>query len=171
MAEADLKFLGDRLRGHYREVIVDAFVWNQGGNRGDNRSADSESATGDNRLYMQKRSPTRKLFPNFWDPVGGHLEPNESLSECLRREMLEESGLKLDSIVALVHQFEWDTDRTVINLQFVCTASGEPTLEAGKVLEVRWLREEELAELGDSLTEPMRQGLMKAFEFIRKQWS
>jgi 8-oxo-dGTP pyrophosphatase MutT (NUDIX family) len=33
----------------------------------------------DGRIFFQRRSPTRKLFRNSWDIVGGHLEPGESV--------------------------------------------------------------------------------------------
>jgi 8-oxo-dGTP diphosphatase len=35
---------------------------------------------GDGRIFFQRRSPTRKLFPNSWDIVGGHLEPGETVA-------------------------------------------------------------------------------------------
>ena len=152
MSETDLQFLGDRLKSHYRELIVDAFIVN----------------LNDRTILLQKRSLDRKLFPGFWDPVGGHLEEGESLAECLRREIREESTMTLNSILALVHQFEWDTDKSVLNLQFVCLATGTPTPEVGKVSEVRWVREDQLDELGPgALTPPLREGLLKAFNFMR----
>ena len=151
ISEQDLLFLGERLRSHYREIVVDGFIFDP----------DKKA------MLLQKRSPTRRLFPNFWDTLGGHLEGQESISECLKREVYEESGLHLTAIIALVHQFEWNEDKSVINLQFVCTATGEPMPEAGKVTEIRWVREEDLQALGNALTAPMHEGVMKAFKAVR----
>ncbi|RYZ71892.1 MAG: NUDIX domain-containing protein, partial [Proteobacteria bacterium] len=79
ISEQDLLFLGERLRSHYREIVVDGFIYDP----------DKKA------MLLQKRSPTRRLFPNFWDTLGGHLEGQESISECLKREVYEESGLHL----------------------------------------------------------------------------
>src|SRR4051812_5096736 len=54
----------------------------------------------DGRLFVQRRSPTRSLFPNAWDIVGGHLEAGETVIEALRREITEETGWRLTHIVA-----------------------------------------------------------------------
>ena len=46
----------------------------------------------DGRIFFQMRSAQRKLFPNTWDFVGGHLEPGETPVEAMRREVQEETG-------------------------------------------------------------------------------
>lgn len=40
----------------------------------------------DGRIFFQRRSPHRRLFPNCWDIVGGHLDPGEDIDQALRRE-------------------------------------------------------------------------------------
>jgi 8-oxo-dGTP pyrophosphatase MutT (NUDIX family) len=35
----------------------------------------------DSRLFFQRRSPRRHLFPDCRDIVGGHLEPGEEVRE------------------------------------------------------------------------------------------
>ena len=49
----------------------------------------------DGRVFVQRRSPDRRLFPNCWDVVGGHIEPGESVEDALRREVNEETGWQL----------------------------------------------------------------------------
>ncbi|WPO69906.1 NUDIX hydrolase [Streptomyces sp. KN37] len=39
--------------------------------------------------------PGRRLFPDCWDIVGGHVEPGESLLDTLAREVAEETGRHL----------------------------------------------------------------------------
>jgi isopentenyldiphosphate isomerase len=46
------------------------------------------------RLFLQKRSPNKDLFPGFWDTsVGGHIGINENAEQALQREAKEELGI------------------------------------------------------------------------------
>jgi isopentenyldiphosphate isomerase len=46
-------------------------------------------------LFLQKRAKTKDLLPGKWDTsVGGHISPGESAEQALKREALEELGLK-----------------------------------------------------------------------------
>lgn len=47
---------------------------------------------GDDVLLM-KRSPHKRVFPNRYNGVGGHIERDEDPLEGARREILEETGL------------------------------------------------------------------------------
>lgn len=51
---------------------------------------------GDDVLLM-KRSPTRRVFPNRYNGVGGHIERDEDVLSSLRREVREETGLTVHS--------------------------------------------------------------------------
>ena len=48
------------------------------------------------RVLLCHRSPARDWFPNCWDLPGGHIEPGESESEALARELQEELGVVLE---------------------------------------------------------------------------
>lgn len=55
-----------------------------------------------NYLIM-KRSPNKKLIPNKWAGIGGHIEPdemNDPISACLR-EVYEETGITKEHIFNL----------------------------------------------------------------------
>jgi 8-oxo-dGTP diphosphatase len=108
-----------------------------------------------NRIFFQKRSAQRKLFPNSWDVVGGHLEPGETVMEALAREITEETGWELAEVLATVGDYHytgedgltrWETD-------FLVRVHGDldhPQLEAGKHTECRWLGPDDLDLLDES---------------------
>lgn len=49
------------------------------------------------KILLQKRSPTKDLYPDCWDlSVGGHVSFGKSYSETAAREIGEELGLEVD---------------------------------------------------------------------------
>lgn len=49
-------------------------------------------------LLVHLRSKTKDLCPNRWDTrFGGHLKAGETVEECVKNELDEEIGLKLDN--------------------------------------------------------------------------
>jgi len=47
------------------------------------------------QVYLQKRAKTKELQPGKWDTsVGGHVDSGETIDEALKRETLEELGIK-----------------------------------------------------------------------------
>ena len=108
----------------------------------------------DGRIFIQRRSPDRRLFPNCWDIVGGHLEPGEEIDDALRREVTEETGWAVSHVLGLVGEYRYTADDglTRIETDFLVRVDGDlsrPRLEAGKHTEFRWLAESEIALLDE----------------------
>ncbi|NBE82210.1 NUDIX hydrolase [Micromonospora rubida] len=108
----------------------------------------------DGRLFIQRRSPQRVLFPDTWDIVGGHLEPGEGVEDALRREVTEETGWTVSHILGPVGEYRWTgadgLDR--IESDFLVRIDGDlgsPRLEVGKHTEFRWLAERDVALLDE----------------------
>jgi len=53
---------------------------------------------GDGKYLMLKRGEHKKIMPGVWMAPGGHKDPGEGLFECARREILEETGLKIKNL-------------------------------------------------------------------------
>tara|TARA_R110002073_G_scaffold336490_1_gene533983 strand:+ start:5016 stop:5561 length:546 start_codon:yes stop_codon:yes gene_type:complete len=52
--------------------------------------------TKDKKILLQKRAPTKKVFPNLWDiSVAGHIGAGEEIEKAALREVYEEIGLAL----------------------------------------------------------------------------
>ncbi|XP_076444247.1 m7GpppN-mRNA hydrolase NUDT17-like isoform X1 [Babylonia areolata] len=47
----------------------------------------------DNKVLLTKRAPHLRAFPNIWVPPGGHVDPDETLTQAGLRELREETGL------------------------------------------------------------------------------
>lgn len=60
--------------------------------------------------FAQKRSPDRRLFPDTWDIVGGHVEAGESLMDALAREVKEETGWRLRRVRRFLGTCTWTGD-------------------------------------------------------------
>ncbi|MET8584986.1 NUDIX domain-containing protein [Streptomyces collinus] len=60
--------------------------------------------------FAQKRSARRRLFPDCWDIVGGHVEPGETLLDALAREVEEETGWRLRRVRRHLGTTTWHGD-------------------------------------------------------------
>lgn len=104
------------------------------------------------RVYVQRRSEERALFPGCWDIVGGHVEPGEDLMTALEREVLEETGWRLLNHGPVVEIVDWSADDGVVRreIDLLVSVAGDlrkPYLEPGKHSEGRWLARDELSVL------------------------
>jgi 8-oxo-dGTP pyrophosphatase MutT (NUDIX family) len=109
---------------------------------------------GAGRLFMQRRSGCRGLFPGAWDVVGGHVEEGETLIDCLVREVEEETGWQLRRIVAELGTVRFTGDDGVDRLEadYVVEVSGdlhEPRVERSLHDDPRWVGLDEAMSLLD----------------------
>lgn len=99
------------------------------------------------RIYVQRRSLERELFPGAWDIVGGHVESGETLEAALAREVREETGWLVTDLGAVVEIIDWEAggvERREVDL--LVTVAGDltrPLLEADKHSEGRWIGPQE----------------------------
>lgn len=75
---------------------------------------------GDDVLLM-KRAPHRRIFPNRYNGVGGHIERDEDPLTCAKREILEETALNVRD-VRLRAVYNVDTGEANGIVLFVFTA-------------------------------------------------
>jgi 8-oxo-dGTP pyrophosphatase MutT (NUDIX family) len=113
----------------------------------------------DGRVFAQRRSPQRRLFPGCWDLVGGHVERGESPREALIREVSEETGWRFESLLGLRRVVDWESPGEngvpVLKREFVVAVSvagdwDRPRLEPGKATEGRWFGPQDLAILNEN---------------------
>jgi 8-oxo-dGTP pyrophosphatase MutT (NUDIX family) len=59
----------------------------------------------DDKILLTKRTQN-VIFPNAWVLPGGHLDQNENLEDCAKREIQEETGINVDSEIKSFMIFE-----------------------------------------------------------------
>jgi 8-oxo-dGTP pyrophosphatase MutT (NUDIX family)/phosphoserine phosphatase len=139
------KNLGSWSKRDNRDIVIGGFIKNQEG-----------------KILVQKRSPTRRLFPNCWDlSFGGHVEIGESIYEAIKRELFEETGLELDAILDIILIYDWslelESQKAGENplrreFDFIISVKGDLEnikIEEGKVSEIRWIDQSEIEILKD----------------------
>ena len=94
----------------------------------------------DGKILLQDR--VKKDWAGYTLP-GGHVEPGESFTDAVVREMQEESGLTvLDPVLCGVKQFPIDDGRYVVFLFKATAYTG--TLASSEEGEMHWIKKEEL---------------------------
>jgi ADP-ribose pyrophosphatase YjhB (NUDIX family) len=97
-----------------------------------------------------------------WSLVGGSVEPGESLEDCLKREIQEESNMKVLDFKPVGYQMVQTGDKTIYQLRYVCSVEpyGEFVSDpAGKITEIKAVDHKDYkqyfdwGEIGDRIVE------------------
>lgn len=74
---------------------------------------------------------------NGWDGPGGHVEVGETILDALKREVLEETKIKIDQAypIKLLHVPQVDTDYLI----FLCTASKGRVILSHEHTDYKWM--------------------------------
>ena len=102
-------------------------------------------AVRDGRLLMVRRG--REPGRGLWSLPGGHVEGGEYLSDALRREVKEETGLAV-TVEGLVGIFEVLGEHHLVVLDFAVEVTGDPVPSPGADAdEARWVELDAVGEL------------------------
>ncbi|MFD7339089.1 NUDIX hydrolase [Streptomyces violascens] len=110
----------------------------------------------DGKAFAQKRGPHRRLLPDCWDIVGGHVEPGESLLDALTREVEEETGWHLRRVRKLLGVTTWtgdDDGRVRHEADYLVDVDGDldrPRLESAKHTASAWFGPQDLPRLKEN---------------------
>ncbi|QEV21099.1 NUDIX domain-containing protein [Streptomyces alboniger] len=107
------------------------------------------------RIFVQRRSADRRLFPACWDVVGGAVEDGETHHEALAREIAEETGWRLRRVLARVVHESWTADGVRhLESDYVVEVDGDlssPTLERDKHPEFAWVGPQDISLLDENV--------------------
>jgi A/G-specific adenine glycosylase len=99
----------------------------------------------DSKVLVARRK-AGGVLGGYWEFPGGKCEPNETLEDCVRRELTEELAITVHPVVSFAPiQYQYP-DRLVTLHPFLCTHdSGEPRLLGCD--EIRWVEPQQLRSL------------------------
>jgi 8-oxo-dGTP diphosphatase len=118
----------------------------------------------DNRVLVLKRSKTESPFPGNWEIPGGGVEFGEDTEDALRREVKEETGLKIKIIQPYTtFSYIWKGVQR-IDIQYLCQPFTKKIILSDEHDEYLWATKNMVKKL--KTTGKMRQVILKGFEFI-----
>ena len=98
-------------------------------------------------VLLLRGAPTKRIWANKYNGIGGHIERDEDVYAAARREVREETGLEVDDL-RLAGLINIDGDQPTGIMLFVFTAesrSGDPiTTEEGTP---EWIARDQLAQI------------------------
>ena len=112
------------------QLCVDCFIQNQNG-----------------QILLQKRSSSRKLFPNSWDIIGGHVDDGDTAFDTILKEVREELSVEVDKIKSFERIVYWQGQNKTICQFAITLKAGEIKLEKEKATEYGYFDNANVEEL------------------------
>lgn len=109
-----------------------------------------------NRILLLKRSEKNKYYVGKWQLPGGKVELGEKIDAAIKRELLEETGvkyknLKLSKIFCLNNEYSTTTKKNILLLVFETKLLGNIKISKDhveyKFFSIRELKEESLTKV------------------------
>jgi 8-oxo-dGTP diphosphatase len=98
-------------------------------------------------VLLMKRGAHKRIFPNKYNGVGGHIERDEDPLTSARREILEETGLIVrDLRLHAVHNIDAGDVTGIMLLVFTAMSDQRETTESDEGT-LHWIKPEQLADL------------------------
>jgi 8-oxo-dGTP diphosphatase len=106
-------------------------------------------------VLMLKGAPTKRLYANLYNGVGGHVEADEDILDSVRREVREETGLEIaDACLRAVVNVDEGGKPGVVFFVFTARSNSRQLQSSGEG-QVSWVPRQRLMEL--DLVEDLRQ--------------
>lgn len=98
-------------------------------------------------VLLMKRAAHKRVFPNRYNGVGGHIERNEDPFSSAQREILEETGLHVrDLRLRAVHQIDTGEATGIMLFVFTAWSDSRETID-GPEGTLHWVARDQTAAL------------------------
>jgi 8-oxo-dGTP diphosphatase len=95
-----------------------------------------------------KRAAHRRVFPNRYNGVGGHIERDEDPLSSARREIREETGLDVDDLrLQAVYNVDAGAASGILLFVFTCTSQNRAVVGDDREGTLHWIARGALADL------------------------
>ena len=102
---------------------------------------------GDDMLLM-KRAPHRRVFPNRYNGLGGHIERNEDPLAGAVREIEEESGLKVHSMrLRSIHNIDAGEETGILLFVYTAISDSRALSQAASEGTLEWIPKSKVLDL------------------------
>ena len=114
-------------------------------------------------VLMLKRAANRRVFPNQYNGLGGHIERDEDPASGALREILEESGLRPHSLrLRSIHNIDAGEKTGIMLFVYTAISDSRATISDGSEGELEWVPKAQLLSL--DLVEDLPQLLPRVLE-------
>lgn len=122
----------------------------------------------DGKYLMLHRNSSKRIMPDVWMAPGGKREFNEGLFEAARREIMEETGLKIKNleVKATGNAYLKDIDQEIFFQFLVADYAGGKLIDSEDG-ELEWFTPREILKL-DNLLAELKEVLLHVFSKTSK---
>ena len=124
----------------------------------------------DGDFLLMLRDPGKPAYPGVYEPgAGGAALKGEDEYQCIRRELLEETGISCDEFT-LMSRVVRDSSHSIL-YTFCCTTDCDKTavrLQEGETSDFRWVSESQLQKMiaAGEIVPLMKRRLDRYFQYI-----
>lgn len=115
------------------DVAVDCFILNPEG-----------------KILTQKRSANRRLYPGCYDFPGGHIDPGDTISSTIIKEIKEETSFDVVGVKKIIQTKDWfvpedavregeNNKKKIVQVEIEVESTANPVLEEGKSEAFLWV--------------------------------
>ncbi len=100
-----------------------------------------------NDVLLMKRAAHKRVFPNQYNGLGGHIERDEDPLTGARREIKEESGLDVHDVhLRAVYNIDAGSDTGIILFVYTAMSDSRDFVDDGKEGNLEWVSVDKLNE-------------------------
>jgi 8-oxo-dGTP pyrophosphatase MutT (NUDIX family) len=105
----------------------------------------------ESKILLLKRNPKADFSPGIWEEITGRINQFEEPYKGLRREVMEEAGIKIEIVkpLTIFHLFRGaeKPENELVGIIFWCKAKKTDVRISGEHTDYRWLKPEEALKL------------------------